>query len=100
MNECVSGEVQELRVQLTSTLAVAQRIFGKKLVQIAQRQWKRYVTAECTMEASPNRGGSIYPFIYGTCVRNLTVMRIKEIRDASASQPQLLVDVMTIITAG
>jgi len=88
MNECVNSEVKQLQGQLSLALHSERGVFGTKMVGVAESQWRTFVKAECTMEASPNRGGSIYPLIYGDCVRDLTVTRIEEIRAVLASHPR------------
>ena len=88
LNECANSEVRQLQNQLSSALHSEQKVFGTKMVRAAQSQWTKFVKAECTMEANPNRGGSIYPLIYEDCVRDLTVTRIEETRAIPASQPR------------
>jgi uncharacterized protein YecT (DUF1311 family) len=88
MNECANSEVRQLQHQLSSALQSEQKVFGKKMVRAAQSQWTKFVKADCTMEANPNRGGSIYPLLYENCVRDLTVTRIEETRAVLASQPR------------
>ncbi len=87
MNACANSEVRQLESQLSPALHSEEKIFGTKMVRAAQSQWTRFVKAECTMEANPNRGGSIYPLIYEDCVRDLTLTRIEEIRALASHQP-------------
>ncbi len=88
LNECVDHELSELNTQLSDALLTEAGRFGQHSVAAAQSQWVKYRDAECALEASPNRGGSIYPLIYGICERSLIIARIGVVRDAIAAHSQ------------
>ena len=88
LDDCLASELTQLDVQLSASLAKESHVFGAELALAAQSQWKKFVSANCKMYANPNKGGTIYPFLLEKCQRNLTVTRIEEIKQDTASQPQ------------
>lgn len=88
LDECAAKEVAELTKELNSALAIEGRVFGLSLVASVQERWAAFEKAECTLESSPNKGGTIYPLVYGLCERTLLVQRIDDIGDDVSSQPQ------------
>jgi uncharacterized protein YecT (DUF1311 family) len=86
MNECIGRELSQLERQLKSALAAEAHSYGSKSVAAVQSLWVKFRTAECTLEASPNKGGSIQPLVYGTCERDMTVSRIDQVRQVVISR--------------
>jgi uncharacterized protein YecT (DUF1311 family) len=51
------------------------------LLKTAQKAWLAYRDAEATLEAAPNKGGSIYPLVYAEVQTRLTEARTKELEN-------------------
>jgi len=53
---------------------------NRDLLRASQREWIKFRDAECTYQAAPNEGGSIYPLIYAGCLTRLTTDRTKQLK--------------------
>jgi uncharacterized protein YecT (DUF1311 family) len=50
-------------------------------LKTAQQAWLKYRDANCEFEAFDNRGGTIYPVVYNSCLAVMTRARTKELRE-------------------
>lgn len=85
MNACVQSELAQVRPQLAVALALEAKRVSKAKVTAAQDAWKKYLEAECGLEASTYEGGSIYPLIVLQCELRLTVSRTTQVLKVAAS---------------
>jgi uncharacterized protein YecT (DUF1311 family) len=82
MNACAHDDFLAANAQyaeryrlLSATLTKAQRDRLRKM----QDAWLRYRTEACRFEAGPSAGGSIYGFVYWSCVARMTHTRASEL---------------------
>ena len=87
LDECVGGQVAELTSEMQKALSDEVSQFGAANVARVQNSWSAFEKAECSLEESPYKGGTIQPLIYGTCERGLLVQRIDEIDAVVAAVP-------------
>jgi uncharacterized protein YecT (DUF1311 family) len=83
MNICADKDYQKADGELNRAYKAAIAGLdgdGQKLLREAQRDWIKFRDAECTFEAAPNQGGSIYPMVYSGCLTDLTKTRTKQIK--------------------
>jgi uncharacterized protein YecT (DUF1311 family) len=79
MDQCVASELAQLGSEMHIALNDEATRFGKTAVTSAQDAWALFEKAECQLEESPYKGGTIQPLIYGVCERGLLVQRINDI---------------------
>jgi len=79
MDKCVAGEIAQLTSEMHIALNDETSEFSRTLVTSAQDAWVSFEKAECQLEDSSYKGGTIQPLIYGVCERGLLVQRINEI---------------------
>jgi len=87
MDECAQSELDQVQSQLRSLLEKEFVRFGSNAVNQVQSQWKTFRDSECALEASPSKGGTIYPLIVGECEVQLTVERVQELKVFEQSLP-------------
>lgn len=79
MDQCIASELAQLGSEMHIALNDEASRFGKTAVTPAQDAWAAFEKAECQLEESPYKGGTIQPLIHGVCERGLLVRRINEI---------------------
>jgi uncharacterized protein YecT (DUF1311 family) len=79
MDKCVAGELAQLNTEMTVALNDEADQFAEDAVVGIQQKWLHFEQAECYVEDSPYKGGTIQPLIFGVCERGLMVQRIAEI---------------------
>lgn len=85
MNQCAGQEFKAADKDLN---AVYQQITGrlkdnpdaKKLLVSAQRAWVGFRDAECQFSSSGVTGGSVYPWVYSSCLSGLTKVRVETLK--------------------
>jgi uncharacterized protein YecT (DUF1311 family) len=87
LDECASKRLANAERQLESALRTEEEHFAKTLVAAAEERWLAFRSAECTLEASPYRGGTIYPLIYTTCEVVMTKARLAQLEKLIAQRP-------------
>lgn len=80
MDECAGKELSQVQTELSAALALQAKPLGIKSVSAVEAQWVIFEHDECGLEASLNKGGTIYPLVYVDCELYLTVSRLKEVR--------------------
>jgi uncharacterized protein YecT (DUF1311 family) len=63
MGECAQSELKQVQGQLTTLLKEESARFGSKAVNKLQSQWRRFRDSECSLEALPNKGGTVVGLI-------------------------------------
>lgn len=53
---------------------------GKKLLVSAQRAWLGFRDAECKFSSSGVTGGSVYPWVYSSCLTGVTKLRVESLK--------------------
>ncbi|WP_435037508.1 lysozyme inhibitor LprI family protein [Pseudomonas neuropathica] len=53
---------------------------GKKLLVSAQRAWLGFRDAECKFSSSGVTGGSVYPWVYSSCLTGVTKVRVEALK--------------------
>lgn len=85
MDQCAQKHVKAVERELAGALRTEEKHYDKGLVSAAQQQWLTYRTAECTLEASPDKGGTIYPLTFATCELRVTKARLAEVEKATST---------------
>jgi len=86
LNLCAAKYLaQENALVQKALLAEKAAHFNARAVTSVQRNWQIYANSECTLVASPFKGGSIYPLEYGLCAIKLTQQRVAQIKADIAS---------------
>jgi uncharacterized protein YecT (DUF1311 family) len=85
MNECQGREYKKADAALN---AVYKQLMTKiddegerAALKAAQLAWIKYRDANCEFESYQNKGGTIYPLVYGGCLTVLTRARTTQLRD-------------------
>lgn len=85
MNQCAGQDFKAADKELNT---VYQQISGrlkdnpdgKKLLVSAQRAWLGFRDAECKFSSSGVTGGSVYPWVYSSCLTGLTKVRVEALK--------------------
>lgn len=85
MNQCAGQDFKAADKELN---AVYQQITGrlkdnpdgKKLLVSAQRAWLGFRDAECKFSSSGVTGGSVYPWVYSSCLTGVTKVRVEALK--------------------
>lgn len=85
MDQCAQKRVKAVERDLADALRNEDEHYAKALVSAAQQQWLAYRAAECALEASPDKGGTIYPLTYATCELRMTKARLEEVEKVTAT---------------
>ena len=85
MDQCAEKQLKAVERQLAGALRSEGKHYDKGLVSAAQQQWTAYRSAECRLEASPDRGSTIYPLTYATCELGMTKARLLQVAKATAT---------------
>jgi uncharacterized protein YecT (DUF1311 family) len=83
MNQCAGREYRAADAELNKTYSrLSARLDAKAKAKLKQAEaaWINYRDANCEVEAYPNLGGSIYPFIYSGCLSRMTKARTAELQ--------------------
>jgi len=88
MDNCLASEVKQLKNEMQVQLHNESIQFGHVAVARAQNAWVHFEQAECQLEDSGYKGGSIQPLIYETCERGLLVQRITELDAITRKTPR------------
>lgn len=59
---------------------------SRLLLRNAQRSWIAFRDAQCTFETSGVRGGSAYPMVKASCLKELTQQRIRQLSKITACE--------------
>ena len=85
MNQCAGLDYKAADNELN---AVYKQITGRlkdnaeatKLLVDAQRAWIGFRDAECTFSSSGVSGGSVYPWVYSSCLTGVTKVRVEALK--------------------
>ena len=88
INRCASTALRSAQNELSTLLLSEAKFYGRASVNAAQDAWASYETAECTLQAKSNTGGSIYESVYMGCEQSLTMTRIAEVREDIKNRPR------------
>lgn len=85
MNQCAGQDFKAADKELNT---VYQQISGrlkdnpdgKKLLVSAQRAWLGFRDAECKFSSSGVTGGSVYPWVYSSCLTGVTKVRVEALK--------------------
>ncbi|MEX5668715.1 lysozyme inhibitor LprI family protein [Pseudomonas neuropathica] len=85
MNQCAGQDFKAADKELNT---VYQQISGrlkdnpdgKKLLVSAQRAWIGFREAECKFSSSGVTGGSVYPWVYSSCLAGVTKVRVEALK--------------------
>ncbi|WP_460100979.1 lysozyme inhibitor LprI family protein [Pseudomonas sp. H3_C08] len=85
MNQCAGQDFKAADKELNT---VYQQIIGrlkdnpdgKKLLVSAQRAWLGFRDAECKFSSSGVTGGSVYPWVYSSCLTGVTKLRVESLK--------------------
>ncbi len=80
MDACAQSELNQLDGELAAELRHLAEYIQESYIAKAQLAWLTYRTEECSADASPNSGGSVYPLMFTSCEIQMTVSRIVEVR--------------------
>lgn len=83
MDRCATSTLAAAERRLAAALRAERARYGATAVRAAQTRWLSFRSAECRLEASPDKGGSIYPLVYATCELTLTRARIAQVRQVT-----------------
>lgn len=87
MDNCIGGEATQLNSEMKVALSDEAGQLGKGAVTAVQQVWIQFEEAECRLEDSGYKGGTIQPLIFGACERGLLVQRISEIDTVIRTAP-------------
>jgi len=87
MNQCAALWLSHAQARLAKLLSRERTKLPRASVNTSQGAWIAYRNAECSAEAAPYRGGSIYPLIYLTCEVYVTDARTALIQHVLANLP-------------
>lgn len=77
------AELNDAYKQLMSTITDEGH---RAALRTAQQAWIKYRDANCEFEAYLNRGGTIYPVVYTSCLSAMTTARTRELRELSEQE--------------
>ncbi len=84
MRDCAGREYKQADAELNAVYKQLMSTLSDKAEQAAlktaQQSWLKYRDANCEFDAFENRGGTIYPVVYTSCLTAMTRARTKEMR--------------------
>ena len=84
MRDCAGKEYQKTDAELNAVYKQLMASLSDRehqaSLRAAQQAWLKYRDANCEFEAFENRGGTIYPLVYTSCLAAVTRARTKELR--------------------
>ena len=85
MNQCAGQDFKAADKELNAayqqiTGRLKDNPDGKKLLVSAQRAWLGFRDAECKFSSSGVTGGSIYPWVYSSCLTGVTKVRVEALK--------------------
>jgi uncharacterized protein YecT (DUF1311 family) len=85
MRDCAGKEYKKADAELNAVYKqLMDSLSGREhqaSLRSAQQAWLKYRDANCEFEAFLNRGGTIYPVVYTSCLAATTRARTKELRE-------------------
>jgi uncharacterized protein YecT (DUF1311 family) len=85
MRDCAGKEYKQADAELNAVYKELMATLSDKEHQAslrsAQQAWLKYRDANCEFDAFENRGGTIYPVVYTSCLTAMTRARTKELRE-------------------
>jgi len=85
MNQCAGQDFKAADKELNTvyqqiTARLKDNPEGKKLLVSAQRAWIGFRDAECKFSSSGVTGGSVYPWVYSSCLTGVTKVRVEALK--------------------
>jgi uncharacterized protein YecT (DUF1311 family) len=85
MNQCAGQDFKAADKELNTvyqqiTGRLKDNPDGKKLLVSAQRAWLGFRDAECKFSSSGVTGGSVYPWVYSSCLTGVTKVRVEALK--------------------
>ncbi|HVG34914.1 MAG TPA: lysozyme inhibitor LprI family protein [Pyrinomonadaceae bacterium] len=88
MRDCAGKEYKQADAELNAVYKRLMATLSDKAEQAslksAQQAWLKYRDANCEFDAFENRGGTIYPVVYTSCLTAMTRARTKELQEEMA----------------
>ncbi len=85
MNQKAFADYKKADTKMTVLYKKVQKVITdskeKTLLFEAQRTWIKFKEAHCKSAAADEEGGSIYPLIYATCLKQVTEDRILQLNE-------------------
>lgn len=85
MRDCAGKDYRKADAELNAVYKQLMASLSDKEQQAslktAQQAWLKYRDANCEFAAFENRGGTIYPVVYTSCLAAMTGARTKELRE-------------------
>jgi uncharacterized protein YecT (DUF1311 family) len=85
MNECQAREYKKADAALNTVykqlVAKIDDDGERAALKTAQQAWIKFRDVECEFQSYLNRGGTIYPLVYSSCMTGLTEERTKQLRE-------------------
>lgn len=84
MNRCAAREFRKADAELNKIYRQMSKDAGaeeKVKLRAAQLAWIKFRDAHCDYESFGNKGGSIYPTVYGFCLAEVTRGRTNQFRE-------------------
>jgi len=85
MDDCVGKEYRKVDAELNRVykqlMAKLEDEGEKAALKTAQQAWLKYRDSNCEFESYENKGGTIYPIVYTSCLSAMTNTRTKELRE-------------------
>ena len=78
MRECLGAELKRQDERLNASYQAALAQLGnddQSTLRSRQRAWLAGRDAGCEQKAEPNKGGTLYPIVYGQCLLDKTIER-------------------------
>lgn len=90
MRDCAGREYKQADAELNAVYKQLMATLSDKEHQAslrsAQQAWLKYRDANCEFDAFENRGGTIYPVVYTSCLTAMTIARTKELREEAEGE--------------
>lgn len=90
MNQCVAEDFRKADAELNEAyreLMARLDAAAKAELRTAQRAWIAFRDAHCDFEGKAAEGGSLEPFLQGSCAAGLTRERIAHLRNSTRNLP-------------
>ena len=92
MGNCAGKEYKQADAELNAVYKQLMSSLSDKehqaSLRTAQQAWLKYRDANCEFDTFENRGGTIHPVIYTSCLAAMTRARTKELREQGGQEGQ------------
>ncbi|HZG52354.1 MAG TPA: lysozyme inhibitor LprI family protein [Pyrinomonadaceae bacterium] len=91
LNGCAARARERADAELNRVYRQLMREAGgteRAKLRAAQLAWVKFRDAQCDYESVGNKGGSIYPMVYGFCQAKVTATRARQLREILREQAE------------